>query len=86
MALTSGEYEAQANRLRSQMGETVDKLRRRTLRRKPRRASECQNFRGVAASFSRAHAIQARLPSPGLASLCGSWRRLASATERVSRR
>jgi hypothetical protein len=27
MALTSGEYEAQANRLRSQMGETVDKLR-----------------------------------------------------------
>ena len=27
MALTSGEYEAQANRLRSQMGETVDELR-----------------------------------------------------------
>src|ERR1700733_4189552 len=27
MALTSGEYEVQANRLRSQMGETVDKLR-----------------------------------------------------------
>ena len=27
MALTSGEYEAQANRLRSQMGETVEKLR-----------------------------------------------------------
>jgi hypothetical protein len=27
MALTSGEYEAQANRLRSQMGETADELR-----------------------------------------------------------
>ena len=27
MALTSGEYEAQANRLRSQMGETVGELR-----------------------------------------------------------
>jgi hypothetical protein len=27
MALTSAEYEARANRLRSQMGETVDELR-----------------------------------------------------------
>ena len=27
MALTSGDYEAQANRLRSQMGQTVDELR-----------------------------------------------------------
>jgi hypothetical protein len=27
MALTSGDYEAQANRLRSQIGETVDELR-----------------------------------------------------------
>ena len=27
MALTSGDYEAQANRLRSQMGRTVDELR-----------------------------------------------------------
>jgi hypothetical protein len=27
MALTSGDYEAQANRLRSRMGQTVDELR-----------------------------------------------------------
>jgi len=90
MALTSAEYEAQANRLRSQMGGTADKLRSNLT--PSNFASEAASRVGVSelswrgALDSRARAIQARLPSPGLASLCGFWRRLASATERVSTR
>src|ERR1700729_24962 len=55
----------------------------RTLCRKPRRASVCQNSRGGARSISRARAIRARLPSPGLASRCGFWRRLKRNKEGV---
>ena len=90
MALTSGEYEAQANRLRSQMGETVEKLRSNLT--PSNLASEAASRVGVSELSWRgaldfaSNAIQARLPSPGLASLCGSWRRLANAIERVSTR
>jgi hypothetical protein len=61
MTLTSGDYDAQANRLRSQWvrlsASRVQILRPRGLRQKPRRASACQNFRGAARSILPAYVI-----------------------------
>ena len=90
MALTSGEDEAQANRLRSQMGETVDEVRSNLT--PSNLASEAASHVGMSELSWRGalDLASTRHPGPtaiaGLASLCGSWRRLATATERVSRR
>jgi hypothetical protein len=87
MAPTSGDYEAEANRLRSQMGQTVDELR--TNLTPSRLASEAASRVGVSdlswrgRLILRAHDTPVGRPLRGLTWLCGSWRRLASATKRA---
>ncbi len=87
MALTSGDYEAQANRLRSRMTQTADELRSNltpkslALEAASRAGITDLLWRGAVDFASTRH--PAPLPSSDWASCCGCRRRLPSATEKA---
>jgi hypothetical protein len=69
MALTSGEYEAQANRLRSQMGETVGQLRSNLT--PPKLASEAPSRVGMTELSWRGAVDFASTRHPGPTAIAG---------------
>jgi hypothetical protein len=81
MALTSGDYEAQANRLRSQTSRTVNELRSNLTPSKL--ASEAASRAGITDLSWRGAVDFASTRHPGPTAIAGFGAALASATKKV---